>query len=38
MFVVLGSVQLILSMLVAPTSYTYHRDLRKNYSSEVQIG
>ena len=25
-------------MLVAPTSYTYHRDLRKNYSSEVKLG
>ena len=38
MFVVLASVQLILSMLVAPPSYTYHRDLRKNYSSEVKLG
>ena len=31
MFVVLASVQLILSMLVAPTSYTYHRDLRNKF-------
>ena len=37
-FGVLALIQLGLSMLIAPPSYTFHRDLRSTYWSEVKLG